>query len=311
MKKIFVKTGMTIIFFVFALFLFVVPVFAYSASFSIPPGDVFKEGSQIFVWSKDYNRTLAFPQTMYGVDIDKNYVWGTWKVNASFSGVNSFFWHIPVKDIEIRNGYTIDITGTLEMLGLPAADNFLVELTFTNEERVYLSSGKPANNSEFTYNVSWTNKSNEFKYLKDITLTHVYVHGFSANEITMIYQLDDIAINISIKDATNQDVIDNQNKNASEIMNGGPDYSKVDDSFSGDLSNAESNALGGKTEEEIQAGVNSALNNGTDDIDFGKASRISSFFDSCLNVFGGSYSSLLLFSLCMALAAFLIGRRYG
>lgn len=120
--------------------------------------------------------------------------------------------------------------------------------------------------------------------------------------------------------SNNQQIIDNANQNASDIQanqdknttvitQGGKDYDALDDSTANDFTNAEQEALGGKTDAQIQAEVNDVLNGGTSGLDFTKANRISNFFNDCMSAFG--IETLVLFSLCMGLGAFIIGRRYG
>ncbi len=101
----------------------------------------------------------------------------------------------------------------------------------------------------------------------------------------------------------------NADKNTNEITQGGKDYDSIDDSTANDFSNAEQEALGGKTDTQIQAEVNDALNGGSSGLDFTKANKISNFFNNCMSSFG--IETLVLFSLCMGLGAFIIGRRYG
>lgn len=139
--------------------------------------------------------------------------------------------------------------------------------------------------------------------------------------------------NISCAEDNTQNLIDNQNKNASDIManqnantqaqidadkenteqitNGWQGADGVDDGTTDDLKNAESAALGGKSDEQIEDEINNAL---TFDIwSFGarNITRIKQLFTNVYNVFGSNYQSLFLLSLTLGLAAFLIGRRYG
>ena len=107
----------------------------------------------------------------------------------------------------------------------------------------------------------------------------------------------------------------NQDKNTDKILNGDEDLDTSEqtgavDGTVGGIDNATDEALGGKSDEEIQEEINSALS-GDIGLDFTKANRISNFFDDLLTAFGASYKSLLLLSLSLGLAAFLIGRRYS
>lgn len=110
----------------------------------------------------------------------------------------------------------------------------------------------------------------------------------------------------------------NQDKNTDKILNGDTDLDssgetdKVNGAV-GDVDGATDEALGGKSETEIQGEVDGALdwNKIGNSVDFEKAQRMSTFYDRCLTVFGSKYNSLLLLSLILGLAAFLIGRKYG
>lgn len=125
---------------------------------------------------------------------------------------------------------------------------------------------------------------------------------------------DKLDILIESYSGSTQQIIDNADRNADKIRDEirGDDQTtpEYDDSAISDYDNAERNALGGKSDSQIQAEIGSALS-GTDEIDWTKANRISNFFDGLLNAFGNDYKSLVLLSLTLGLAAFLIGRRYG
>lgn len=134
---------------------------------------------------------------------------------------------------------------------------------------------------------------------------HFFLHDFNFSVLTR-------------EEAASQGVIDNQDKNTDKILNGDSDLDssgetgKVDGAI-GDIDDATNNALGGKTEAEIQAEVSGALdfNNIQNGLDWDKANRMSVFYDRSLEAFGSGYNSLLLLSLVLGLGAFLIGRRYG
>ena len=109
----------------------------------------------------------------------------------------------------------------------------------------------------------------------------------------------------------------NQDENTDKILNGDSDLDssgetdKVNGAV-GDVDGATDEALGGKSEAEIEAEVSGALDpKQLGNIDVTKAKRMSTFYDRCLKSFGTDYNSLLLLSLILGLAAFLIGRRYG
>lgn len=143
--------------------------------------------------------------------------------------------------------------------------------------------------------------------------------------------------NIKYLPDTTQQIIDNQNQNASEIienqnentqaiidaqqqatqeqtdeiMNGWDGGVNVDDGTKDDFANAEDAALGGKSDAEIQEEVNNALNFDIGVFDTVKIGKIHSLFDNVLDALGSSWQSLFVLSLTLGLGAFLIGRRYG
>lgn len=129
------------------------------------------------------------------------------------------------------------------------------------------------------------------------------------------YQYSDINTIIENDNKNTQSIIEAQQQATQEqtdqITDGWDGGEKMDDSAINDFSDAESAALGGKSDEDIQAEVDGALDGGTDTIDWTKAKRISSFFDTTLNTFGPDYKTLLVLSLTLGLAAFLTGRRYS
>ena len=122
---------------------------------------------------------------------------------------------------------------------------------------------------------------------------------------------------ISNADKNAAEIQQNQDENTDKILNGDSDLDsssetdKVDGAV-GDIDEATDEALGGKSEAEIEAEVSGALDpKQLGNIDVTKAKRMSTFYDRCLKSFGIDYNSLLLLSLILGLAAFLIGRRYG
>lgn len=146
-----------------------------------------------------------------------------------------------------------------------------------------------------------------------------------------------ILYNIQYSANETQTIIDNQNQNANAIMenqnqntqsiidaqqqatqeqtdeltNGWGGADNIDDSTTSDFSNAESAALGGKTDAEIQEEVNNAINFDFSVFDSTKLGKIHSLFDNVLDALGSSWQALFLLSLTLGLGAFLIGRRYG
>lgn len=89
-----------------------------------------------------------------------------------------------------------------------------------------------------------------------------------------------------------------------------PDYDNDLNNKSDELTELEDGALGGKTDEEIQAEVDEALDFDMDSLDNNASFAMSGLFDGLLVVFGADYQSLLLLALSLGLAAFIIGRRY-
>lgn len=89
-----------------------------------------------------------------------------------------------------------------------------------------------------------------------------------------------------------------------------PDYNEELDNAGTQMDELEQEALGGKTDEEIQQEVENALSFDTDSLDKNASSAMSGFFDDLLDVFGADYQALLMLALSLALAAFIIGRRY-
>lgn len=79
----------------------------------------------------------------------------------------------------------------------------------------------------------------------------------------------------------------------------------------GDLEDAESAALGGKSDDEIQKEVSAALDSSAfPPPGSSGAFAVSSMFDKLLQAFGGQYQSLLILALTLGLAAYLVGRSY-
>lgn len=121
-------------------------------------------------------------------------------------------------------------------------------------------------------------------------------------------------------------IIDNQNKNSQEIQDKidenfdkildgdgtelAPDSNKEMDALGGQMSDLESGALGGKSDEEIEKEVDNALSFDMDSIDKNTSQKMAKMFDGLLIVFGVDYQSLLMLALSLGLAAFIIGRRY-
>ena len=72
---------------------------------------------------------------------------------------------------------------------------------------------------------------------------------------------------------------------------------------------AQDDALGGKTQEEIQADIEGAVDFDFNSFDNENTGSMRLFVVNVMNSFGGEYSSLLLFSCVMGLAIFIIGRK--
>lgn len=89
----------------------------------------------------------------------------------------------------------------------------------------------------------------------------------------------------------------------------------TDDDTSGDVGNKsddigdlENSALGGKSSDDVTSDFSNTVDISV--LDGGSASDISDFFNGLLNVFGLHYKSVLVLSLSLGMACFLIGRRY-
>lgn len=124
-----------------------------------------------------------------------------------------------------------------------------------------------------------------------------------------------ISFNSSNENISNE-IKENQDKNTDKILDGDEDIDSSKDTgkVSGSINNvddAKDGALGGKSDKEIQKEINSALDSDKIGLDFNKAAKISNFFDNLLNAFGKDYKTLLMLSLCLGLAGFLIGRRWA
>lgn len=78
-----------------------------------------------------------------------------------------------------------------------------------------------------------------------------------------------------------------------------------------EYNNAVDDALGGKTDEEIQQEAEAAADYDFDSLDQVAVSGVQGFMNSLLNVLGTDYLSLLLFSCTMGLCIYVIGRRRG
>lgn len=83
------------------------------------------------------------------------------------------------------------------------------------------------------------------------------------------------------------------------------------DGMTSQLENLESEALGGKTDEEIQSEAASAADFDYDSLNSQATQGVTGFINDCLDTFGAGYSSLLLFSCSIGLCIFVIGRRGG
>ena len=83
------------------------------------------------------------------------------------------------------------------------------------------------------------------------------------------------------------------------------------DGMTSQLENLESEALGGKTDEEIQSEAADAADFDYDSLNSEATAGVTGFINDCLDAFGVGYSSLLLFSCSIGLCIFVIGRRGG
>lgn len=120
---------------------------------------------------------------------------------------------------------------------------------------------------------------------------------------------------IANQNQAKDEIIANQDKNTDKFINGdgtplAPDANKDLDNAGEQMGNLENDALGGKSDEEIANDVNSALSFDVGSLDSNAQAGVSGFFDGLLIVFGVDYQSLLVLSLSLGLAAFIIGRKY-
>ncbi len=124
----------------------------------------------------------------------------------------------------------------------------------------------------------------------------------SADKITGEIQNSTDQITGEIQDSTDQ------------ITNGwetDDDSSNRVDDMTGDFGNAENDALGGKTDEEIQEEVNNALSDyELPDETLDNVSIVGDTFLDLLEAFGAEYQSVMVLALTLGLAAFLVGRSY-
>ena len=143
----------------------------------------------------------------------------------------------------------------------------------------------------------------------------------SSNDFILYIKNIDLKV-ISADEIAAQSVIDNQDKNTDKILYGDSDLDasgetgKINGSV-GNVDGAKNDALGGKSDADVNAEVAGAIDkekvNGiiyTED-GVNRFAKFSNFYDRFLNAFGSDYNSLLLLSLTLGLAAFLIGKRYG
>lgn len=116
------------------------------------------------------------------------------------------------------------------------------------------------------------------------------------------------------QDENTDKIIANQDENTDEILNGWETDNNIageTDSVVGDLGSAEDEALGGKSDEDIEEEINNALSlDGLPDPELDNIIVVGDTFEALLNSFGSEYQSLLLLSLVLGLASFLIGRQY-
>lgn len=140
---------------------------------------------------------------------------------------------------------------------------------------------------------------NYLDYLKNAIINF---HGVTTTQLTTITDL--------LKEFVNGPSDDNYVPPAEESP-------PRDDSTVDDIKDKEKEALGGKSDEEIQQGVSNSLNldnmkgqvNGTD-INENGILAVQSVFNQIFTVMGGAWSTFFILTLTVAFAAFLIGRNY-
>lgn len=90
-----------------------------------------------------------------------------------------------------------------------------------------------------------------------------------------------------------------------------PDMGEEVQGAEDEYNNAVDEALGGKSDEEIQAEVGEVADYDFDSLDQDSVSGVKSFMDDLLDALGSEYMSLLLFSCTMGVAIYVIGRKRG
>lgn len=187
--------------------------------------------------------------------------------------------------------------------------------------RTISADGEELKLCDFKYSYTFTQKKTNvyarFTFICDSAIDFVGVLNmdFLLNndpQVAMKQQTDELKAN---QDKNSAAIQQNQDKNTDKILNGDEDLDTSEqtgaiDGTVGGIDDATSDALGGKSDAEIQAEIDGALS-GDIGLDMNKAGRISGFFDDLLDAFGADYKSLVLLSLSLGLAAFLIGRRYA
>lgn len=269
--------------------------------------------------------------------INNNFVYS---IKSTESWVSGQLYRIRLSG-NINKPYDGVYSGSFDIVGNPNLYNLLVSSSsvyFTNEDGsiVYCSlslSGSSNQVMTCSFNSGSENVPQSFSIVFDFT----NIKSISANSTAIDFSIMNLNFQVmsdgeSIIESNNKlsnditsnadknasDIQANQDKNTDKILNGDSNLdssgetNKVNGTV-GDIDSVTDEALGGKSDAEIQGEVEGALdwNKIGNSLDFEKAQRMSTFYDRCLTVFGSKYNSLLLLSLILGLAAFLIGRRYG
>lgn len=286
-----------------------VVVLLVTSTFSISAASVSSNGCTL-----TFNRIESF-SNLYTGSVHSIYDYSATDTTSGIKISCNFNYTLPVAAYRIP--IYLDLNSSYSNVYFKIRVNFLsrAESGETDVHRLYdvstgqvIATGTRVNDDyvEFTYSgaISKNIKLDVNAYLNEPTISLDY---FVHIELTDFQFVDN--------SATGQ-IIQNQNNNTDKILDGDEDLDSSGDTgkVSGSIDNvddAKDGALGGKSDKEIQAEINSALDSDKIGLDFTKAGRISNFFDNLLNAFGSGYKTLLMLSLSLGLAGFLIGRRWA
>lgn len=240
-------------------------------------------------------------------------------------GFSAYFGVNPTVQVSDYRYWKLNLTAT-DGVSLPSLQG---DETFTVNYKIVNDLGQTTSykydlNTEVSDDGIWTASS-----IVDVGTADLSEKGWYLSGIDLItnfpaggYTNGDYSVQISFKYAVEVDdeerrhaeVLGAIDESTDQITNG---WTSDDDSagevgdLTGDLESAENEALGGKSDEDIKAEVDTALNGeGLPDPKGGASIAVADSFDTLLGAFGADYQSLLLLSLTLGLAAFLVGRSY-